>query len=98
GKSYIEKKSMATMKEVIVGKPEIFTIIDKMLADRHLSDWKIYLRWHLIRSAAPYLHQAAEEESFAFYVTKLRGQPEQEPRWQRAAHVIDGSIGEALGQ
>ena len=28
----------------------------------------------------------------------LSGQPGQEPRWQRAAHVIDGSIGEALGQ
>src|SRR3954470_8479280 len=97
-KPYFEGSGMATVKEVIVGQPEFFTTIDKMLADRPLSDWKIYLRWHLIRSAAPYLHQAAEDESFAFYGTKLRGQPEQEPRWQRAAHVIDGSIGEALGQ
>ena len=28
----------------------------------------------------------------------LSGQPEQEPRWKRAAHIIDGAIGEALGQ
>jgi len=28
----------------------------------------------------------------------LRGQPAQEPRWQRSARIIDGSIGEALGQ
>jgi putative endopeptidase len=52
----------------------------------------------LLRSTAPYLHEAAEKENFAFYGTKLRGQPEPEPRWQRAAHVIDGGIGEALGQ
>src|SRR3954463_6651001 len=97
-KPYFEGTGLATVKDVIVGQPEFFTTVDKMLADRPLSDWKIYLRWQLISSAAPYLHQAAEQESFAFYGTKLRGQPEQEPRWQRAAHVIDGSIGEALGQ
>jgi putative endopeptidase len=28
----------------------------------------------------------------------LSGQEQQEPRWKRAAHVIDGTIGEALGQ
>jgi predicted metalloendopeptidase len=28
----------------------------------------------------------------------LSGQQEQEPRWKRSAKVIDGSIGEALGQ
>ena len=41
---------------------------------------------------------AFEEENFNFYGKVLSGQPEQEPRWKRAAHVIDGSIGEALGQ
>ncbi len=35
---------------------------------------------------------------FQFFGKVLSGQPEQEPRWKRAAHVIDGSIGEALGQ
>jgi putative endopeptidase len=97
-KPYFEGSGLEKVKDVIVGQPEFFTVVDKMLADRPLSDWKVYLRWHVIRSSAPYLHQAAEEESFAFYGTKLRGQPEQEPRWQRSAHVFDGSIGEALGQ
>jgi putative endopeptidase len=52
----------------------------------------------LLLGTAPYLHQASEQENFAFYSMKLRGQPEPEPRWQRAAHAIDGSIGEALGK
>jgi len=63
-----------------------------------LEDWKTYLRWHLLRATAPYLHTAAEEESFAFYGKILRDQPLQEPRWQRAARVSDAEIGEALGQ
>lgn len=63
-----------------------------------MGDWKVYLRWHLLTSTAPYLHQTAEDADFAFFSTELRGQPAQEPRWQRAAHTIDAGIGEALGK
>jgi len=66
--------------------------------ERPLARWKVYLRWHLLRAAAPYLHREIEEEDFAFNGGILRGQPQPEPRWQRAAKTIDGSIGEALGQ
>jgi len=27
-----------------------------------------------------------------------QGQAEQEPRWKRGAHLVDGTIGEALGR
>lgn len=81
-----------------VGQPEFFTRIDELLSMRPLDDWKTYLRWHLLRSTAPYLHSAAEKESFAFYQKELSGQPEPEPRWQRAARTINGTIGEALGK
>jgi len=63
-----------------------------------LPDWKVYLRYHLLRAAAPYLAAPFEAEHFRFYSTVLRGTPEMEPRWQRSARVIDGSIGEALGR
>ena len=95
---YFDAAGLGNLREVIVGQPEFFTVLDRMLQERPLSEWKVYLRWHLLRSAAPYLHHAAEHESFDFYATQLRGQPEPEPRWQRAAQVIDGSIGEALGE
>ena len=96
--SYFDSADLGKVPDVIVGQPEFFATLDKMVKERTLSDWKIYLRWHLVRSTAPYLHRAAEDENFAFYGTKLRGQLEPEPRWQRAAHVIDGGIGEALGE
>ena len=95
---YFDASGLAKLPEVIVGQPEFFAALDQLVQERPLTDWKIYLRWHLLRGTAPYLHHAAEQESFAFYGTALRGQPEPEPRWQRAAHVVDGSIGEALGQ
>lgn len=96
--SYLGASGVGKVPEVVVGQPEFFTAVDKLIRERPLADWKVYLRWHLLRATAPFLHHAAEQENFAFYSTKIRGQPEPEPRWQRAAHVIDGSIGEALGQ
>jgi putative endopeptidase len=95
---YFRSAGLEKVPDVIVGQPEFFAALDKMMETRPLADWKTYLRWHLLSSTAPYLHRAAEDENFAFYGTKLRGQLEPEPRWQRAAHVIDGSIGEALGE
>jgi putative endopeptidase len=96
--AYLEGTGAPKMETLIVGQPDFFKAVDKLLEAHPIADWKIYLRWNLLRSTAPYLHEEAEQEHFAFYSTKLRGQLEQEPRWQRAAHTIDGSIGEALGQ
>src|SRR5262249_11984236 len=96
--SYFAGAGLDKLSELIVGQPEFFGAVNTMVAERPLADWKVYLRWHLIMSTTPFLHRPAEQENFAFFSTKLRGQPEQEPRWQRAARIIDGSIGEALGQ
>jgi len=82
----------------IVGQPEFFQAVSKLLRERPIDDWKVYLRWKVLHNSAPFLHRAVEEENFAFFGKVLSGQEQQEPRWKRAAHVIDGSIGEALGQ
>ena len=95
---YLASSGIGGISDLVVGQPEFLAGLDKLLRERSLDDWKVYLRWHLLHSSAPFLNDAAETENFAFYGTILSGQPEQEPRWQRAARVIDGSIGEALGQ
>ncbi len=97
-KLYLTDRDVASVPFAIVGQPEFFTAVDKMVKDRPLSDWKTYLRWHVLHSAAPYLHNAVEVENFNFFGKVLSGKKEQEPRWKRAEKVIDGSIGEALGQ
>jgi len=84
--------------EIIVGQPNFFAGLQEQLVARSLADWKVYLRYKVLRYAAPYLAAPFEQESFRFYSTVLRGTPAMEPRWQRAARVVDGNIGEALGQ
>ncbi len=92
------KNGLMPMTYHIVGQPEFFKTLSGLLRERSIDDWKVYLRWKLLHNSAPYLQPAVEEENFAFFGKVLSGQEQQEPRWKRAAHVIDGSIGEALGQ
>lgn len=82
----------------IVGQPEFFASVSKLLQGHALADWKVYLKWKVLHGSAPFLQRAVEAENFAFFGKVLSGQEQQEPRWKRAAHVIDGNIGEALGQ
>ncbi len=97
-KLYLTDRDVPEITFAIVGQPEYFTAVDKMVKARPLSDWKTYLRWHVLHSAAPYLHDAVEVENFNFFGKVLSGKQIQEPRWKRAEKVIDGSIGEALGE
>ncbi len=95
---YYSARNIAVPAYEIVGQPEFFAALDQLAREIPLKDWKIYLRWHLLNASAALLPAAFEQEHFAFYGKTLSGQPEPEPRWKRSAHVIDGSLGEALGQ
>lgn len=97
-KTYLRAAGLSKISELVVRQPKFFAAIVDLVEKRSLSEWKTYLRWHVLRSSASFLHSAAENESFRFYGTVLRGQPSQEPRWQRAAKVIDVNLGEAVGQ
>ncbi len=97
-KSYLGKVGLAQITNLIVGQTNFIIHLDQLVLERPLSEWQTYLQWHVVRAAAPTLHEATARESFAFFGTTLRGQPDQEPRWQRSAKVVDGALGEALGR
>ena len=63
-----------------------------------VEDWKTYLRWHLVRSTAPYLGDAFVQEDFRFGRQYLQGARELEPRWKRCVQATDRGLGDALGQ
>lgn len=96
--AFFRAAGIPTPETVVVGQPEFFRELDTMAAEVEGAHWLAYLRWHLLAAVAPHLHAAPADESFRFHGTVLRGQPRQEPRWQRAAKVIDGALGEALGR
>ena len=85
-------------ESMVVGQPEFLAAAAKLFASEPLADWKTYLRWHLITSAAPELHQAVDAENFAFFGKVLEGRKEQSLRWKRAVKATDGAVSDALGQ
>jgi putative endopeptidase len=88
----------AQAKEMIVRQPEFFTAVGRLLQEKPLADWKVYLRWRVVSDAAPYLTAALVDESFRFNGTVLNGVPVMEPRWQRVARLLDAEIGQAVGR
>ena len=83
---------------VIVGQPEFYKGLNKIVTSYSINDWKTYLKWDLVNSYASYLNKAVENQNFAFYSTVMNGVKEQKPRWKRVVEQTDGSLGELIGQ
>ena len=88
----------ATEAQVLVGQPAFFKDLAGLLGSEPMEGWRTYLRWHVLRSAAPYLGSAFVNENFAFYGRTLSGTTELRPRWKRVLRAADGALGEDLGQ
>jgi endothelin-converting enzyme/putative endopeptidase len=84
--------------ELNVGEPAFYQEVDRELEKTPLPEWRTYLKWQLIASAAPWLSDAFAEESFAFNQKYLGGVAEMKPRWKRCAESTDELLGEALGR
>ncbi len=59
-----------------------------------LKDWEIF---HTADGASPYLTKAMVDSRFEFVKT-ISGVTEQRPRWKRAAALVDGALGDLVGQ
>ncbi len=82
---------------LVVSQPSYITSFNKLLQQTPLQTWKSYFRLRVLKAYAPYLSKAFVDENFAFDGMVLHGTKENAPRWKRGARLVDGSIGEALG-
>jgi putative endopeptidase len=96
--AYFEEVGSPAVSDMNVRQPDFFQEVDAELAGVPLSDWKVYLRWHLVHETAPFLSQKFVDENFDFYIRTLTGAKELEPRWRRCVQATDRQLGEALGQ
>jgi predicted metalloendopeptidase len=96
--SYFKAIGHPELKEINVGQPDFFTSLDAQLTATPIADWKTYLRWHLVNTAASGLSEKFVNEDFDFRGKTLTGAKEIQPRWKRCVQATDRSLGEALGQ
>ena len=96
--AYVKERGAPGFTEINIGQADFFKEVNQMLTDVPLEQWKTYLRWMTINDAAPSLSKKFVDENFDFYGRTLTGAKEQQPRWRRCTAVVDGTVGEALGQ
>ncbi len=84
--------------DVNVLQPRFMQQVDKELASTPLDQWRRYLTWQVLHSAANSLSAPFVEQNFAFYGKYLSGATEMKPRWKRCAEATDAQLGEALGR
>ncbi len=94
---YLATIGIKTKDSVIVGQPEFFKSLNDLLKTVSLNDWKSYVKFNLISDMSGVLPDAFGKESFTF--NKLfSGAKERRPRWKRSINMIEGAMGEMLGQ
>ncbi|MFC5993474.1 M13 family metallopeptidase [Pseudonocardia hispaniensis] len=84
--------------EVIVRQPAFVLAAAKLWAQRPLEQWQAWLAIRTASACAEYLNEAVVEEDFAFYGRTLSGTPRLRERWKRGVSVVEGALGEAVGQ
>ena len=85
---------------LVASEPSYFAGFAALWAGESVStdEWKAWLRWKVVNARAPYLTQEISLANFDFYGTVLSGAPEQRDRWKRGVGLVEGLLGEAVGQ
>jgi putative endopeptidase len=94
---YISGRGIKDTGDMNVAPPKFFTELNAVIKDTSIEDWKTYLKWMTVNSAAPFLPKAFADENFNFFGKYLSGQKERQPRWKTCVQNTNGNLGEALG-
>ena len=86
------------LDSVNIGQVAHLQEVGKMLADEPLEDIKTLFTWQAIDGAASYLSDEIYMQNFNFYGKVLSGREEPSPLWKRAVGIVNGTLGEAVGQ
>ncbi len=87
-----------TLDSLSVGQVPHLQEVGRMLADEPLEDLKTLFTWQVLDGAASYLTTDIFMENFHFYGQVLSGREEPSPLWKRAVGIVNGTLGEAVGQ
>jgi len=86
-----------TFTELNVSNPEFFKQVNSVVESESLDSLKTYVSWQVLRAAAPWLSEPFVQANFKMRQA-LTGQKQIQDRWKRCVDLVDGSLGEALGQ
>lgn len=86
------------LDRVVVREPSYAVGLAALWPATPVTTWRAWLRYHLVTARAPYLTDAAVQANFDFYGRTLSGAQEVRDRWKRGVSLVEGALGEAVGQ
>ncbi|WP_017933457.1 M13 family metallopeptidase [Nocardioides sp. Iso805N] len=90
--------SEQVLGEVIVRQPSFFEHLSGVLSETPVEEWRSWLLAHVLRWSAAYLTDDFVETNFDFYGRTLNGTPQLRERWKRGVSLVEGALGEEVGQ
>jgi len=95
--SFFAGMKVPPQKRMIVNEKSAIRDLAAIYAATPLATLKEWQAFHTADKASPYLNKAMVDSRFE-YVKTVSGVTEQRPRWKRAVTLVDGSLGELVGQ
>ncbi len=96
--SWARPQKIDAAPEWVIGQPSFFKAFAAMVPTAPLATWKAWMAAQVITLNAPYLSQPFIDASFDMFARTLSGQQAQRQRWKRGVQLVNGSLGEALGE
>ncbi|KAE8763052.1 M13 family metallopeptidase [Georgenia thermotolerans] len=83
---------------LIVAMPSYVTAFAAAWQELDADSLRMWLTWQVVHARAPFLPQAFVDENFDFYGRTLTGAEELRERWKRGVALVEGAMGEAVGE
>ncbi|MDI9817593.1 MULTISPECIES: M13 family metallopeptidase [unclassified Legionella] len=94
---YFAAVKQPKIKAINLAMPDFFKKMNELLQTVSLEEWKVYLRWRLIDTFAPYLSQPFVEQNFQM-ISAIGGAEKLLPRWKRVINTENAALGFAIGK
>jgi putative endopeptidase len=95
--NYVSVMGAKTVDSVIIGQPEYYKQVGKLLHTMSLDTWKDYLRMKLASGFVVALPDVFDRINFEFGQL-FSGTKERKPRWRKVINSEENVMGELLGQ
>jgi putative endopeptidase len=96
--SFFKEIGAPAFPEINVAQVEFLQGLGTMLKTLSVDEIKTYLKWHMLTRLSSQLSKPFLVEHFRFNHQVMKGTQKMKPRWERSVGMVNGALGEPLGQ
>ncbi len=94
----LKTSGLDSSPKILMTNNTALTAMGKIFTDTPVQAWKDYLAFHFVSDHAQFLPKVFDNARFDFYSKTLSGVPAQRDRWKRGVQLVNGALGESIGE